>query len=1094
MPIGRRLLLSFVSLGLIAAVPVIGLLPVSAAPIRHPKPVSDTAATPRSGTASLTMPFRPLTPQERNAAKGRILRRGGSAAPDRVGPANAGGAAVAPRGTVAVPLRARSLQSHHSPLLPPPTAPDQLAGFAGIAQATTINSFGSDQEVTPPNEDVAAGPTDIVEVVNSTVEIFNRSGGDLGLADLNTFLDVSPGYHSSDPRIIYDAAGGRFWITITEVPDRYSSPTNCPASAPVLIAVSGSSNPLPFTTWTVYALPMEAFPNSQNPSQAPTEFGDQPGLGIASNTVAVTFDDFTCANQFNGSEVDILQKTDFEHDSGANNSVDFFDDGPFAPQPVQSIGSVSVQYVISNQSDCAGNGCASGSPAAEVDKFTGTPEGSGVPLPTVTYVPMQATAVDDSTGFLPPADQPSTGLQLQTNDDRFLNAVWENDDLWATDGTSCQPSGDTVQRDCLNYVEISASSIGSGTPTMLNQMNGIGLNGVDYFYPAVSLDSSGDAVTVFDESSTTIMPSIVDAAIVNGGTELTSFQTLHTSSTYTTATTSSPAPATVTAAAGATTLAPPQDPSNPKDVWVVSGSEDGSVEGPCNTSSGGDCWNTQIDDITLAGPIITSMTPSSGPVAGGQTVVVRGVDFGSDTTATWWSGAALSLINLNPTSFSFITPPAAQQPEIAPLVAIDDRGSTIGQSNANFTYVGLANYVPVTPFRLLDTRKTGGPLGRGAIRAVQVTDLGASPIPTSATAVVVNVTEVSGTSSSLLTVYPYGTSRPNASNLNFAARTVIANLVTVTLGGFNGEEWINIYNALGTVNVLVDVEGYFTPEASSDVTGLFHPIAPIRVCDTRSPSPTPICSAHHALGAGASMVVNFSTAGGLPSDGSAEAAVVNLTGVAGTALTYLSLFPTNSHGGCTATGTSTINLASGAVEANRVMVALGPSTTGGVDDSLCVFNAAGTINLLIDANGWFGSSSAPASPAGYQYQALAPTRICDTRVASLSCATGAIPPSRLISVAGHAGVPAFSSPTVVVAIIANLTAVAPSATTYLTVWPAGIAKPNVSDLNVNVGEVLPNLAIVELDTIGADPNDGDLFLYNSVGSVNAIIDIEGWFQ
>ena len=85
-------------------------------------------------------------------------------------------------------------------------------------------------------------------------------------------------------------------------------------------------------------------------------------------------------------------------------------------------------------------------------------------------------------------------------------------------------------------------------------------------------------------------------------------------------------------------------------------------------------------------------------------------------------------------------------------------------------------------------------------RALDRTD----PIPTDATAVVLNVTEVAGTASSLLTVYPYGTGMPKASNLNFAPGKVIANLVTVTLGQGGA---VDIYNALGTVNVLADVEG-----------------------------------------------------------------------------------------------------------------------------------------------------------------------------------------------------------------------------------------------------------------------------------------------
>jgi hypothetical protein len=381
---------------------------------------------------------------------------------------------------------------------------------------------------------------------------------------------------------------------------------------------------------------------------------------------------------------------------------------------------------------------------------------------------------------------------------------------------------------------------------------------------------------------------------------------------------------------------------------------------------------------------------------------------------------------------------------------------------------------------------------------VQVSGVGSSPVPQNALAYVLNVTEVSGSAGSLLTVYPSGTARPNASNLNFAAHTVIANLVTVTTDG-SGE--VNIYNALGTVNVLVDVEGYFEPEPSSDFVGLFHPIAPFRVCDTRNPSPTPVCSAHGEMGPETAMVVNVTGTSGIPNDGTAGSVVVNLTGVAGSASTYLSLFPTDSSGGCQYNGShaptfSTINLPAGAVQANRVMVELGPATPGGPDTSLCVYNAAGKINVLVDANGWYGSSTATASPAGYQYQGIEPTRICDTRTSTTSCTEGAIGAtlSRRVPVAGYTFIPASGSGTTVVAIIANLTGVAPSATTFLTLYPANLpGRPQASDLNVNAGEVLPNLAVVQVDTTG-DGNDGDVSLYNGAGSVNAIIDIEGWFQ
>jgi hypothetical protein len=154
--------------------------------------------------------------------------------------------------------------------------------------------------------------------------------------------------------------------------------------------------------------------------------------------------------------------------------------------------------------------------------------------------------------------------------------------------------------------------------------------------------------------------------------------------------------------------------------------------------------------------------------------------------------------------------------------------------------------------------------------------------------------------------------------------------------------------------------------------------------------------------------------------------------------------------------------------------------------------------VLVDANGWYGSAAAISPPTGYQYQALAPTRICDTRIASTSCASGAISAGttlqRLITVAGHAGVPTFAI-LPVVAIIANVTAITPTAGTYLTLFPANLKGPNgVSDLNIGAGAILPNLAVVEVDTIPSDTHDGEVYLYNGDGSVNAIIDLEGWFQ
>ncbi len=328
--------------------------------------------------------------------------------------------------------------------------------------------------------------------------------------------------------------------------------------------------------------------------------------------------------------------------------------------------------------------------------------------------------------------------------------------------------------------------------------------------------------------------------------------------------------------------------------------------------------------------------------------------------------------------------------------------------------------------------------------------------------------------------------------------------MTVALGQANASDAnreLYVYNPIGSVDVVMDVEGYFAPDTSSDPTGQFHSIAPLRVCDTRAAQPANGCNGNgggdHRLGPGAVVKVNVSgipqgvsgVQSDIPSAGTAQAAVLNLTAIDGTASTYLSVFPPQADGACAASAsTSTINLLPGAIEANRVMVSLGPGVTGGPSTDVCVYNSMGSIDFALDATGWFGSASAPL---GTQFQAIGPTRVCDTRAGSgTPCAgrtltTGA---TLLVAVAGVAGVP-NNGP---VAIIGNLTAIAlGSAGTYLTAYPADVSpRPNASDLNVE-SSVLPNLVAVGLSQGGPA---GDVRLFNSTGTVDALLDVEGWFQ
>ena len=324
---------------------------------------------------------------------------------------------------------------------------------------------------------------------------------------------------------------------------------------------------------------------------------------------------------------------------------------------------------------------------------------------------------------------------------------------------------------------------------------------------------------------------------------------------------------------------------------------------------------SSADAYAYYGPAeVTALSPAAGPASGGQIVTATGYGFIPGMTATF-GGTPVTPTTQTLDSFSFTT--SAKPAGYDQLVVTTSLGVSTATAAASYVYLGLGSYVALTPFRIVDTRSglcgihTCGALGAGRTLALQITGYTdartSESVPASATAAVLNVLAVNGSSPSLLTVYPGGTGRPLASNLNFNAHVNIANLVTVALGQnstSDSQREVNLYNALGTVNVVVDVEGYFVPQSSSNPAGEFHAIAPLRVCDTRAEQPGNGCNQGHStdnrIGPGQVLKVDVtgipSGVGGspasIPTDGTAGAAVLNLTAVAGTQATWLSVFRT----------------------------------------------------------------------------------------------------------------------------------------------------------------------------------------------------------
>ncbi len=119
----------------------------------------------------------------------------------------------------------------------------------------------------------------------------------------------------------------------------------------------------------------------------------------------------------------------------------------------------------------------------------------------------------------------------------------------------------------------------------------------------------------------------------------------------------------------------------------------------------------------------------------------------------------------------------------------------------------------LVPARLLDSRSgqltVDGQAAGAGIRAAGFTTTllvgGRGGVPVDASAVALNVTATDGTGLGFVTVWPCGTDRPLASNLNFSAGQTVPNAVIVKVGS---GATVCLYNEGASVNLIADVIGY----------------------------------------------------------------------------------------------------------------------------------------------------------------------------------------------------------------------------------------------------------------------------------------------
>ncbi len=349
--------------------------------------------------------------------------------------------------------------------------------------------------------------------------------------------------------------------------------------------------------------------------------------------------------------------------------------------------------------------------------------------------------------------------------------------------------------------------------------------------------------------------------------------------------------------------------------------------------------------------------------------------------------------------------------------------------------------VPVTPCRLFDSRETPN-AGRLDPSSWRVPVAQHCNVPVGARAAALNVVATDTRGGGFITVWPSGSARPTVSTLNYVAGNTVANAAVVQLGA---DGMLDVYTH-GPAQVVVDVTAVFVDAGGPASSGRFVPVTPSRVLDTRT------------SGQRGSSELLIPLPAGVPTD--ATAVAVSITAVDAASGGFLTAYPR----GTPRPLVSVVNTDTS--DRTRASLALVPVTS----DGFMLYRHM-TTDVVVDFWGWFTGASAEASAIG-MFVPQPPVRVWDSR-------------STHDPIHGGGTIEKALAPPGAAAVLSNVTIAEAVRPGFVSVYPAGTARPFVSSLNHRWRNPVGALTLTGVSSRGVG-------FYGSAG-VHVIVDVAGSF-
>jgi Bacterial Ig-like domain (group 3) len=346
----------------------------------------------------------------------------------------------------------------------------------------------------PPDGGIAAGPIQIVEVINSSINVYDKNGILLSSQTLNNFFSGlgTPGSDFLyDPSAYYDQESGVFWVLAT-------SENNSPNRSNQLVAVSVNSDVT--NGWYTYYLDATV-----NGSSSTNNWCDYPHMGVDADAIYISCNQFSFPStnsSFQYGKVRTVDKDEFINDACCT-WWDFWNLAQTTrPALERWVGhGVGDFWVAADGSGGSGDFLH----VYQLQNPTACCDGSGGP--TLVEHDQNVGSYDSA----PSGAQPNSIQGVDTGGTRIQYAIYQFGHLSVGQTIACNPGG--TNHACVAYTDIDVSSY----PTMTNVNDWVfGVTGEDLYYPFVDQNVNSDKTMVYSRSdSSSTYPGAYYRGIVN---------------------------------------------------------------------------------------------------------------------------------------------------------------------------------------------------------------------------------------------------------------------------------------------------------------------------------------------------------------------------------------------------------------------------------------------------------------------------------------------------------------------------------------------------------------------------------------------------